>query len=92
MRGRPDRHRNHIADDRERALPLPGGEAADRDHGGEVVEPDDGMAQPREQSVREAHGHLVIHDVMGERRPGHGRKSGDESKYPHDDLRNGRGG
>ena len=39
-------HRQHETDGERRRRPVRGGEAADRHHGGEMVEPDDRMAEP----------------------------------------------
>ena len=67
MRGHTDRHGRHVADDEPLAPFLGGRQAADGDHGGEVVKPDDRMAETGEQPVRERHRHLAAHDMMGER-------------------------
>ncbi len=81
MGGRPDQHRDHVSDDQPLAPFLGSGETSDGDQSSEMVEPDDRVAETREQPVRECHRHLAAHDMMGER-GFHGETERDDDGQP----------
>jgi hypothetical protein len=45
-------------------------EAADRDQGRKMVEPDDGMTESRQKTLQEGRRHSGVHRMMGESRLG----------------------
>ena len=61
-------HRHHEADRERGADAMRGGKAADRHHGGEMIEADDRMAEPGQEAFGEGRRHPAAHHVMRKRR------------------------
>ncbi len=65
-----------------------GGKAADRDHGGEMIDADHRMAEAGQDALAEGGGDFAAHQVMGEGRFGGGeqrqRKSKPRNSTVHD--------
>ncbi len=71
MQGDAADHRQHEAEREHRRCAMRGGEAADRHYGGEMIEPDNRMAEPGQQPIGEGRRHAAAHEMMGEGRLGH---------------------
>jgi hypothetical protein len=86
MEADAEHHRGDVADYRHRAPAVRCGEAADRHHGGKMVEADDRMAEAGQQPLPERRGLTTAHDVM--RKGGVG--NGESGERDGDFLEHGR--